>query len=232
MMGDVEDIMQLPVLVRGNIVPVVAKVILYAHGLLDSLVEFQTKARRKMIGRYSSSIALLGVLAGALSSVNGFVAPPSTTTATRSRSGCFLFDAPTGYDNFCVEVDENRAGLQTSPEMARRYRRTVYTHDDWKKHRQSDRFLIYLGSMFRSGVFENSKNEVLLTTAFAAIICVYNGLAGGYTGLDGVAYPATIPGQVIGLPINAFTVTGSSLSLLLSKFDGSCTVCVPWAINQ
>jgi hypothetical protein len=167
-----------------------------------------------MIGRYSYFIAVLGALLS--SSVDGFVAPSSTAATSRSANVAPLFDV-TGWDNFCVETDENRANLQTSPEMARRYRRTVYTHDDWKKHRQSNRFIIYLGSMFRSGVFENSKNEVLLTTALATFLCVYNGLKGGYTDLSGVAHAAPLPGQVLGLPLTAFTLTGSSLGLLLSK---------------
>lgn len=167
-----------------------------------------------MTGRYS--VAVLCLLASAFSSVlvDGFVAPASTAN-TVSRSVAPLFDV-TGWDNFCVETDENRSMLQTSPEMARRYRRTVYTHDDWKKHRQQDRFLIYLGSMFRSGVFENCKNEVLVTTSFAAFLCFYNALRGGYTDISGIAHPAPLPGQLLGLPMTTFTLTGSSLGLLLT----------------
>jgi hypothetical protein len=118
-----------------------------------------------------------------------------------------------------VEDEDNRSALRSSPEIARRFRRTVYTHDDWKKHRQQDRFTIYLGSMFKSGVFENSKNEVMMTTAFAAFVCLYNALVGGYTDLVGVAHPPPLPGQVVGLPVNAFSLTGSSLGLLLSKYS-------------
>lgn len=176
-----------------------------------------------MTGRYS--VAVLCLLASAFSSVlvDGFVAPASTAN-TVSRSVAPLFDV-TGWDNFCVETDENRSMLQTSPEMARRYRRTVYTHDDWKKHRQQDRFLIYLGSMFRSGVFENCKNEVLVTTSFAAFLCFYNALRGGYTDISGIAHPAPLPGQLLGLPMTTFTLTGSSLGLLLSKFQ--LVSCIP-----
>lgn len=150
--------------------------------------------------------------------VHGFVAPGSTANTVTARTNTAIFADATGWDNFCVEDDTNRGMLRTnSPEVARRFRRTVYTHEDWKKHRQQDRFLIYLGSMFKSGVFENCKNEVLVTTAIATFVCVYNGLRGGYVDLAGVSHPALFPGQVIGLPMNAFTLTGSSLGLLLSK---------------
>lgn len=173
--------------------------------------------------RYSGVVAAL--LSVASIGVEGFVSPSSTVVESRSIAP--LFDA-TGWDNFCIEDQNNRVELQASPEVARRFRRTVYTHEDWKKHRQQDRFLIYLGSMFKSGVYENSKNEILFTTAIATFIVVYNALRGGYTDISGIAHPAPFPGQVIGLPMNVFTLTGSSLGLLLSKCTGRlCTsVCV------
>lgn len=37
-------------------------------------------------------------------------------------------------------------------EDSRKYRRTVYSHDDWKKHRSQDRFVYYLAAIFKSGV--------------------------------------------------------------------------------
>ncbi len=171
-----------------------------------------------------SSVLFLAVLTVASIGVDGFVTPSSTVGISRSISP--LFDA-TGWDNFCIEDQNNRVELQVSPEVARRFRRTVYTHEDWKKHRQQDRFLIYLGSMFKSGVYENSKNEIFLTTAIATFVVAYNAIRGGYTDIAGVAHAAPFPGQVIGLPMNVFTLTGSSLGLLLSKSVVSC-FCPPW----
>ena len=168
-----------------------------------------------MVASRCSSFVVLALVSVASIGVDAFVNPVSTTVASR-QSITPLFDA-TGWDNFCIEDNINRGQLQTSPEVARRFRRTVYTHDDWKKHRQQDRFLIYLGSMFKSGVFENSRNEIMLTTAIAAFVVVYNAISGGYTDISGIAHPAPLPGQVIGLPMNVFTLTGSSLGLLLSK---------------
>lgn len=171
---------------------------------------------RKMVARRFPS-TILGLLAMASIGVDGFVSPSSTATPIQSASNASPLYGATGFENFCVEDDDNRAELISSPERARKFRRTVYTHDDWKMHRQQDRFLIYLGSMFRSGVYENSKREILFTTAIAAFVVVYNGLRGGYTDISGVVHPAPYPGQVIGIPITAFSVTTSSLGLLLSK---------------
>mmetsp|Transcript_111361 Transcript_111361/g.319955 ORF Transcript_111361/g.319955 Transcript_111361/m.319955 type:complete len:421 (+) Transcript_111361:56-1318(+) len=166
-----------------------------------------------MIASKCSSFVVLALVSAASIGVDGFVHPASTVASRPSISP--LSDA-TGWDNFCIEDSSNRGQLQVSPEVARRFRRTVYTHDDWKKHRQQDRFLIYLGSMFKSGVYENSRNEILLTTAIATFVVVYNALRGGYTDISGVVHPAPLPGQVIGIPMNVFTLTGSSLGLLLT----------------
>jgi len=160
---------------------------------------------------------LITTLGATIEVGSAFVTPKSTTTTTTTTTKTTILKDATGWDNFCVEDERNRSALRSSPEIARRFRRTVYTHDDWKKHRQQDRFTIYLGSMFKSGVYENSKNEVLLTTAFAAFICLYNALIGGYTDFGGINHPPPIPGgRIIGLPMNIFTLTGSSLGLLLS----------------
>ena len=141
----------------------------------------------------------------------GFVAPSSLTAANTKLAA----DA-TGFDNFCVEAPENRA---VTPEDARRFRRTVYTHNDWAKHRQQDRFVTYVSSTFSSGIWQNAKNEILLATAIATFVVVYNALRGGYTDFAGVAHAAPWPGQTIGLPLSSFTLTGSSLGLLLSKYN-------------
>ena len=106
-------------------------------------------------------------------------------------------------------------------EESRRYRRTVYTHDDWRKHRSPDRFIYYIRSLFSSGVYKNLGREVTATTAVATFVCLYNCLAGGYTDFEGVKHAAffvtkdgfSLP--MIGLPLAAFTLTSPSLGLLL-----------------
>ncbi|KAL7564843.1 hypothetical protein ACA910_001589 [Epithemia clementina (nom. ined.)] len=103
-------------------------------------------------------------------------------------------------------------------EAQRKYRRTVYTHDDWKNHRSSDRFIVYLQAILTSGFYKNLAGEVLLTTYIATAVCLYNALAGGYTDFQGVQQAAVLSSQyfpVIGLPFAAFTLTSPSLGLLL-----------------
>jgi hypothetical protein len=41
-------------------------------------------------------------------------------------------------------------------EESRKYRRTVYSHDDWIKHRSPDRFLKNLLSTSKSGIYKVS----------------------------------------------------------------------------
>ncbi|CAB9502966.1 UPF0187 protein [Seminavis robusta] len=159
----------------------------------------------------------LFVFATLLGLTQGFVTP-STSMTSKSLTKLSVEEAPvsTGFDNFCIE---NVGGVKIDPEYARRYRRTVYTHDDWKKHRQQDRFLIYMGSLFSSGVYQNMKSEVFFVTSFAAIVCVWNALVTGPTGIDGTQMDPIIGGGILpaaGLPLNPFTLSGSSLALLLT----------------
>lgn len=161
-----------------------------------------------------SCIVFLAVLL--LSGAHGFVqqgADRRPSTAIHS-AGLPSF---TGYDSF--------ARLKTltnvpSGEEQRKLRRTVYSHDDWKKHRNQDRFLVYLAAIFKSGVYKNLAGEVILATGVASFVCFYNAVVGGYTDLAGNAHPALIQSVLfpkLGLPLQAFTLTSPSLGLLLGK---------------
>ena len=169
--------------------------------------------------RLSSAYAILSLTA-LIGLSNGFVAPSTgsrlVVTPAPVVDSKLYSDAGTGWDNFCIENLDNK---DIAAEEARKFRRTVYSHDDWKKHRQQDRFLIYLGSLFDSGIFQNSKREVYLCTAIATAVCAYNAVASGYTDLAGVQHGPIVPGLLtLGIPMTAFTITSSSLGLLLSKF--------------
>jgi ion channel-forming bestrophin family protein len=104
-------------------------------------------------------------------------------------------------------------------EESRKYRRTVYSHDDWRVHRDPDRFVYYLAAIFKSGVYKNLGREVSATTAIATLVCLYNAVAGGWTDFAGAQHAGLnslvswIP--VLGLPLSAFTISSSSLGLLL-----------------
>lgn len=101
-------------------------------------------------------------------------------------------------------------------EESRRYRRTVYSHDDWAKHRSPDRFVRNIKSLLNSGVYKNIMNEVLTTVAIATVIVGFNMLAGGYTDFSGEQHAgilAILP--VLSLPLAPFTLSSPSLGLLL-----------------
>lgn len=104
-------------------------------------------------------------------------------------------------------------------EESRKYRRTVYSHDDWVKHRSPDRFTRNLQSLTSSGVYKSLATEVLTTTGIATFIVAYNALVGGFTDFTGIEHPALFDGTVIGLPLTPFTLASSSLGLLLGKFS-------------
>lgn len=135
---------------------------------------------------------------------------PTTTTTMPTK-----LSVSTGYDNFCIEKLDSDGPIY--PEEARKFRRTVYTHDDWKKHRAQGRFGTYLGSLLDSGVYQNSKREVFACTGAAVLVCVYNALATGFVDLAGIEHGAMIGLDKIGVPLSAFTVTSPALGLLLSK---------------
>jgi hypothetical protein len=105
-------------------------------------------------------------------------------------------------------------------EASRQYRRTVYTHDDWVKHRSPDRFIRNLALITSSGVYKNLANEVAATTSLATLICLYNAITGGVTDFEGVKHAALIQSSlapVIGLPLAPFTLSSPSLGLLLGQ---------------
>lgn len=104
-------------------------------------------------------------------------------------------------------------------EESRKYRRTVFTHDDWVKHRSPDRFIRNLSSIWASGVYKNLANEVIATTSVATFVVLYNMMVGGYTDFGGVPHEAPIQGLLqVGLPLAPFTLSSPSLGLLLGKF--------------
>ena len=105
---------------------------------------------------------------------------------------------------------------ETYGEGSRKYRRTVYTHNEWIKHRSSDRFIRNISSMVNSGVYKSLGREVLATTFIATFLVVWNALTGGYTDFDGVQHEAIISAlPQLTLPLTPFTLLSPSLGLLL-----------------
>jgi len=128
-----------------------------------------------------------------------------------------------------------RQGDQSNPligvygEESRQYRRTVFTHDNWIKFRSPNRFLRNLRTIPQSSIYKAIANEVILVTAIATFVVIYNAVVGGYTGLDGSSNPSlvdmsgTVPLlgipntaiPVLGLPLIPFTTTSPFVGLLL-----------------
>jgi len=184
-----------------------------------------------------ASLALAGLLAAPAAafvpqSLAGTSASANLAPST-ARIGSELFmagqtipemtRAGTGWDSFC-DVPEGTT-IVPGGEAQRPFRRTVYTHDDWKKHRSQDRFIYYLQAIFGSGVYNNLGREVLAVTAVATALVFYNGCAGGFTDLLGNKAPAVLPDlPKLTLPLAAFTITSPSLGLLLGALQ-LCFLC-------
>ncbi|KAL7564840.1 hypothetical protein ACA910_001586 [Epithemia clementina (nom. ined.)] len=154
-----------------------------------------------------------------------FVLPPHNTANAKAPGvrQPSTKNSPTQKQSFTSTGWDSFEKLRTvtdvpSGEGQRKFRRTVYSHDDWKKHRSQDRFIFYLQAIFSSGVYKNLQREVTLTCGVAVFVCLYNALFGGYTDWEGVQQAALIQSQYfpkIGLPLAAFTLTSPSLGLLL-----------------
>jgi Bestrophin, RFP-TM, chloride channel len=103
-------------------------------------------------------------------------------------------------------------------EESRKYRRTIYTHDDWVKHRSPDRFWRNLRAIVASGVYKNLYKEVGATTAVAAFIVVWNGLTNGYDTFSGEHMDGVLNSlPMLVLPLAPFTLSSPSLGLLLGR---------------
>jgi len=159
-----------------------------------------------MASRFCCAVLFVAAL---VAGVNGFA--PARTTGT--RIGTKL------HGNTQVAPDLMPAIKDISyGEESRKYRRTVYTHDDWRKHRRSDRFIYYLSSLTSSGIYKSMAREVSATTAVATFVCLYNALVGGYTDFEGVQHGALVADNLLpllGLPMAPFTLSSPSLGLLL-----------------
>jgi putative membrane protein len=73
-------------------------------------------------------------------------------------------------------LEEATAELGRVPygESSRKYRRSVFTHDDWLAHRSNDGLLGNLASMFFSGVVRQVKNKILLISSLSVFVIFWN----------------------------------------------------------
>ena len=163
-------------------------------------------------------MAAFAVLAAAATTCEGFstnptplAIKPSTSSQQRTNKSALFMGPPT---------DPSAPATDLYGEGSRKYRRTVYTHDQWVKHRSPDRFVNNLSTLFNSGIYKNVGKEVVATTSVAIFVWAWNLLVGGYQDLSGVAHDPIIQGEwakIVGLPLQAFTTVSPSLGLLLGK---------------
>lgn len=103
-------------------------------------------------------------------------------------------------------------------EASRKFRRTVYSHDDWVNHRNPDRFFKYIAAIPTSGIYKSLSREVISVVAVTMVVLIYNGLITGYQDISGVGHPPILSSPFLPpltLPMTPFTLSSSSLGLLL-----------------
>ncbi|KAL7536531.1 hypothetical protein ACHAXR_009275 [Thalassiosira sp. AJA248-18] len=160
--------------------------------------------------RWSGAAAAIMAAAAAPSSYALVAKSHSPLLATKPTTRTSLFMGPPS-DPSAPLTDQYGEG-------SRKYRRTVYTHDQWVKHRSSDRFVNNLRSLPSSGIYKQISKEVFLTVSIAVSVCVWNALVGGYEDFAGVMHDPVIQeswAQKVGMPMEAFTLLSPSLGLLL-----------------
>ena len=109
-------------------------------------------------------------------------------------------------------------------EESRKFRRTVYSHDDWVKHRSPNRFFRNLSSFPQSGIYKNLGREVLATVGVASFIVTWNCLFGEYQDFGSVTHAGPFKDSIIpilSLPLAPFTLASPSLGLLLGELEQS-----------
>jgi len=93
-------------------------------------------------------------------------------------------------------------------ESSRKYRRTVFTHDDWLVHRASGRSFENLKGIFFSGIVRQLQSEVLLVSSAALAIVLWNGVLVPSEAANGML-------PYVSLPSLPFTLSSPALGLLL-----------------
>merc|ERR1719428_1219747 len=117
-----------------------------------------------------------------------------------------------------VSPEMMETGKESYSERSRAYRRSVYFHDNWIKHRSNDRYIRNFKTLFDSGVVRSLSSEILLVTGIAVAVVTINMLIAGYDDFSNVHHAAPLPLPIIkdlSLPALPFTIAMPALSLLL-----------------
>ena len=148
------------------------------------------------------------------------VVAAATHTMAFTPSKSNGFQSSTTSRNMGPPTDPAAPEVETYGEGSRKYRRTVYTHNEWVKHRSSERFVNNLTTLVYSGIYKNIGKEVLATTSVAIFVWAWNLITNGYEDFSGVMHDPLIASRwatEIGLPLTIFTTLSPSLGLLLGE---------------
>lgn len=108
-------------------------------------------------------------------------------------------------DSFVTDEEAAVARYTASyGESSRKYRRTIYRHEDWLQHRSDDRLGDNLRGILFSGIVRQLKTEVTIEIAFASAVVLWNQF--GVVNFD-------LP--ELCLPTLPFTLSSPALGLLL-----------------
>jgi len=127
-------------------------------------------------------------------------------------------------DNVGSIAGEERVPFWEQPEdyaeTQRKDRRTIFMHDDWVRHRSSERFLRNMLSIPSSGINRALYKELVFVTSVAAFVVAFNCLFVSYQGAGGVVHPGPLNFldanlKTMSLPALPFTIAMPALSLLL-----------------
>jgi len=177
----------------------------------------------KSVGAF---VAVMVAGAHVSSSVGAFVLSSSTssvrqnthTVASFSSSSALALSSPT----LSGQDPQNPLDSATKDipygEKSRQYRRTVYSHEDWVKHRNPNRFIKNIATIVNSGIYKNVGREVASSVTIATVIFLWNILTVGYDDLNQIHHSPFIDSYYVPgftLPMQPFTLASGSLGLLL-----------------
>ncbi|GFH56226.1 hypothetical protein CTEN210_12702 [Chaetoceros tenuissimus] len=168
---------------------------------------------------YRKSAVTLALLSSVFGAQAAFAPQTSVTSSAAISSALKSPTALNGIDSPSTPPEDIAPDFfQKYGEGSRFYRRTVYTHDDWVKHRSADRFFRQIGNFASSGVYKSLFKEVTAVTTVASFVVVWNMIFGDYTDLEGVKHAGIMKDSFIpalSLPLVPFTLSSPSLGLLL-----------------
>lgn len=105
-------------------------------------------------------------------------------------------------------------------ETQRKDRRTIFMHDDWVRHRSSERFLRNIKTIGSSGINQALASELTFVTSTAVFVVLMNMLFANYQDFSGVVHPGPLAPmaaniKTLSLPALPFSIAMPALSLLL-----------------